>query len=148
MRKRVSVPRDARPPISEFTPVPRKYLHDGWPLWLRHSFASDRLRMSGLERQKAFVEALAGCESVTRRPMAQVNMARANCYTLRRAPGGGEEPMASANIGNIRRSRSRASRTSGWRLAAPCCATERAIDGQLHPVFRGGKRTAVVGGPK
>ena len=72
MRNRVPDAREERPPIPEFTPEPRNNRHDGWTP----------------ERQKAFIEALADCGSVTRRPMAQVNMAQANCYTLRRAPGG------------------------------------------------------------
>jgi hypothetical protein len=59
-----------KPPIPAFAPVPRKYRHDGWTP----------------ERQRAFIEALADCGSVTR-AAAMVNMAQANCYTLRRAPG-------------------------------------------------------------
>ncbi|MFA9200629.1 MAG: hypothetical protein ACEQR8_05505 [Cypionkella sp.] len=61
-------------PIPEFTPVPRVYnRHDGWTP----------------ERQRAFIGALAdtGCVS---RAARMVNMAQANCYTLRRAPGAEE----------------------------------------------------------
>lgn len=61
---------DERQPLPEITPIPRKYRHDGWMP----------------ERQEAFFEALADCGSVTR-AVSQVNMAQANCYTLRRAPG-------------------------------------------------------------
>lgn len=50
MRNLAPVPRSERPPIPEFAPVPRKYRHDGWTP----------------ERQKAFIEALADCGSVTR----------------------------------------------------------------------------------
>src|SRR5205085_11374170 len=52
-------PREERPPVPEFAPVPRKYRHDGWTP----------------ERQKAFIEALADCGSVTR-AAAMVNMAQ------------------------------------------------------------------------
>jgi len=117
MRNRTPVPRDARPPLPAFTPVPRKYGHDGWTP----------------ERQKAFIEALADCGSVTRRPMAQINMAQANCYTLRRAPEAGEEPMTSANIGNIRRSRSRASRTLRWGLGPPAARPSGRSTGSSTP---------------
>ncbi|WP_305097999.1 hypothetical protein [Croceibacterium aestuarii] len=100
----------AKPPLPEFEPVPRRYRHDGWTP----------------ERQKAFIEALADCGSVTR-AAAMVNMAQANCYTLRRAPG-----------------------AEGFRAAWDAAldfgvarlkdiAFERAIEGQLHPVIRGGK---------
>ena len=65
------IPRDERPPLPEFTPVPRKYRHDGWTP----------------ERQKAFIEALADTGSVRRRPLAQVNMSNVNAYALRRSPG-------------------------------------------------------------
>jgi len=62
MRKRVPVARDARPPVPEFTPVPRKYRHDGWTTgWDWKSRG----------RQKAFIEALADTGSVTRAPAAE-----------------------------------------------------------------------------
>lgn len=70
-RLRLSEP--ATLPLSDVIPNPPKYRHDGWTP----------------ERQKAFIEALADCGSVTR-AAAMVNMVRANCYTLRRAPGAEE----------------------------------------------------------
>lgn len=102
---------DDAPPIPEFAPVPRKYdRHDGWTK----------------ERQMAFIGALAdtGC---VRRAASMVNMAQTNCYTLRRAPGA--EGFRKA-----------------WDAALDCglqrlkdIAFERAIEGELIPVFSGGK---------
>jgi len=99
------------PPVPEFAPVPRKCdRHDGWTP----------------ERQRAFIGALAdtGCVS---RAARMVNMAQTNCYTLRRAPG------AEA----FRRA---------WDAALDCglqrlkdIPFERAIEGELIPVFHGGK---------
>jgi len=100
----------ASPPVPDFAPVPRKYRHDGWTP----------------ERQKAFIGALADSGCVTR-AAAAVNMAQANCYTLRRAPG-----------------------AEGFRAAWDAAldfglgrlkdiAFERAIEGTLHPVIVGGK---------
>ncbi|MEG3176118.1 hypothetical protein U1872_07750 [Sphingomonas sp. RB3P16] len=70
MQNRTPVAREARPALPEFTPVPRKYRHDGWTP----------------ERQKAFIAALADTGSVSR-AAAMCNMAQANAYTLRHAPG-------------------------------------------------------------
>ena len=71
MQNRVPVKREERPALPDFTPVPRRNnRHDGWTP----------------ERQRAFIEALADTGSVTR-AAAMVNMAQANCYTLRRADG-------------------------------------------------------------
>lgn len=99
------------PPIPDFAPVPReRYRHDGWTP----------------ERQRAFIGALAdtGCVS---RAARMVNMAQANCYTLRRSPGA--EAFRAA-----------------WDAALDCglaqmkdIAFERAIEGELVPVFSGGK---------
>lgn len=99
------------PPIPKFSPVPRVYnRHDGWTP----------------ERQVAFIGALAdtGCVS---RAAAMVNMAQTNCYTLRRAPGA--EGFRKA-----------------WDAALDCglgrlkdIAFERAIEGELIPVFAAGK---------
>lgn len=50
MRNRTPVAAADRPPLPEFTPVPRKPRHDGWTP----------------ERQKAFIEALADTGSVSR----------------------------------------------------------------------------------
>lgn len=99
------------PPIPDFAPVPREvYRHDGWTP----------------ERQRAFIGALAdtGCVS---RAARMVNMAQANCYTLRRSPGAEEFRRA-------------------WDAALDCglaqmkdIAFERAIEGELIPVFANGK---------
>ncbi|MEO6041553.1 MAG: hypothetical protein ABIP41_06605 [Croceibacterium sp.] len=110
MRNRVPAAGEERAPLPDFAPVPRKFRHDGWTP----------------ERQKAFIEALADCGSVSR-AAAQVNMAQANCYTLRRAPG------AEA----FRRAWDAALDFGVKRLKD--IAFERAIEGQLHPVFANGK---------
>ena len=99
------------PPIPDFAPIPRAtYRHDGWTP----------------ERQRAFIGALAdtGCVS---RAARMVNMAQANCYTLRRSPGAEEFRRA-------------------WDAALDCglaqlkdIAFERAIEGELIPVFANGK---------
>jgi hypothetical protein len=99
------------PPVPDFAPVPRQtYRHDGWTP----------------ERQRAFIGALAdtGCVS---RAARMVNMAQVNCYTLRRAPGAEEFRAA-------------------WDAALDCglaqmkdIAFERAIEGELIPVFANGK---------
>ncbi len=56
--------------LLDFTPVPRRYRHDGWTP----------------ERQKAFIGWLAvtGC---VERAARMVNIAQTNCCELRRAPG-------------------------------------------------------------
>ena len=102
---------DDAPPIPEFTPVPRVYnRHDGWTP----------------ERQRAFIGALADTGCVDR-AARMVNIAQTNCYTLRRAPGA--EGFRQA-----------------WDAALDCglkrmkdIAFERAIEGELIPVFSGGK---------
>ncbi|MDQ8755728.1 hypothetical protein RCO27_05750 [Sphingosinicella sp. LHD-64] len=99
-----------RPPLPEFAPVPRRYRHDGWTP----------------ERQKAFIEALADTGCVTR-AAAMVNMSQANCYALRRAPGAEE----------FRRAWDAALDFGLKRLKD--IAFERAIEGQLVPVFVAGK---------
>lgn len=93
-----------------FTPVPRRYRHDGWTP----------------ERQVAFIHALADTGCVDR-AARMVNMAQTNCYALKRAPG------AEA----FRRA---------WDAALDCglgrlkdIAFERAIEGELVPVFSQGK---------
>lgn len=111
MQNRVPVNREERPALPDFTPVPRKgNRHDGWTP----------------ARQRAFIEALADTGSVTR-AAAQVNMSQANCYTLRRAPGA--ESFRAA-----------------WEAALDYgvmrlkdIAFERAIEGQLVPVFVAGR---------
>lgn len=110
MQNRTPVARSDRPDLPDFAPVPRKYRHDGWTP----------------ERQKAFIEALAdtGCVS---RAAAMVNMAQANCYTLRRAPGAEE----------FRRAWDAALDFGLQRLKD--IAFERAIEGYQVPVFVGGR---------
>ena len=110
MQNRTPIAAEARPPLPDFTPVPRKYRHDGWTP----------------ERQKAFIGALADTGSVSR-AAAMVNMAQTNCYTLRRAPG----------AESFRRAWEAALDFGVARLKD--IAFERAIDGYLVPVFIGGK---------
>jgi hypothetical protein len=96
--------------VTGFAPVPRQYRYDGWTP----------------ERQKAFIAALAETGCVTR-AAAMVNMAQANCYTLRRAPGAEE----------FRRAWDAALDFGLKRLKD--IAFERAVEGYLVPVFVGGK---------
>lgn len=97
--------------LPAFDPVPRKcQRHDGWTP----------------ERQRAFIGALADTGSVKRAAM-HVNMSEVGAYLLRRQPG-----------------------AEGFRRAWECAldfgvqrlkdeAFERALNGQLSPVFVGGK---------
>jgi hypothetical protein len=110
VQNRTPIAKEARPPLPDFTPVPRKYRHDGWTP----------------ERQKAFISALADTGSVSR-AAAMVNMAQTNCYTLRRAPG----------AESFRRAWEAALDFGLARLKD--IAFERAIDGYLVPVFVAGK---------
>ena len=110
MRNRAPVPRSERPALPDFAPVPRRYRHDGWTP----------------ERQKAFIEALADTGCVDR-AARMVNMAQANCYALRRAAGAEE----------FRRAWDAALDFGLKRLKD--IAFERAIEGQLVPVFVAGK---------
>jgi len=110
MQNRTPIAKEARPPLPDFTPVPRKYRHDGWTP----------------ERQRAFIAALADTGSVSR-AAAMVNMAQTNCYTLRRAPG----------AESFRRAWEAALDFGVARLKD--IAFERAIDGYLVPVFVAGK---------
>lgn len=100
------------PPASalDFTPVPRRYRHDGWTP----------------ERQKAFIGALAetGC---VERAARMVNIAQTNCYELRRAPG----------AESFRRAWDAALDFAVPKLKD--VAFQRAIEGELVPVFSGGK---------
>jgi hypothetical protein len=108
-KKRTYLP-VVKEPVPEFTPVPRKYRYDGWTP----------------ERQKAFIAALAetGCVD---RAARLVNIARTNCYELRRAPGAEE----------FRRAWDAALDFGLKRLKD--IAFERAIEGYLVPVFVAGK---------
>jgi hypothetical protein len=110
MQNRTPIAAEARAPLPDFTPVPRKYRHDGWTP----------------ERQKAFIAALADTGSVSR-AAAMVNMAQTNCYTLRRAAG----------AESFRRAWEAALDFGVARLKD--IAFERAIDGYLVPVFVAGK---------
>ena len=97
--------------LPEFTPVPRKRpRHDGWTP----------------ERQRAFVEALAdtGCVSIACR---MVNMSQRSYYHLRRQPGA-QSFRAAAD----------AAHTLGLQVVKDE-AFDRAMHGQLVPVFVGGK---------
>jgi hypothetical protein len=110
MQNRVPVPRVDRDPLPDFDAVPRKYRHDGWTP----------------ERQRAFIEALADTGSV-RRAALQVNMSSVACYYLRRQPG----------AEGFRRAWEAALDFGVQRLKD--IAFERAIEGQLVPVFVAGK---------
>lgn len=96
--------------IPAFEPVPRKPRHDGWTP----------------ERQRAFIGALAdtGCVS---RAARYVNMSMEGAYWLRRQPGSDSFRAAweaALNLG-VQRLKDE--------------VYERALEGQLHPVFVGGK---------
>jgi hypothetical protein len=110
MRNPVPVPREERPPLPAFTPVPRRYRHDGWTP----------------ARQKAFIEALAdtGC---VERAARMTNMSSENAYVLRRSAGADEFRRAweAALDFGLKRMKD--------------IAFERAIEGQLVPVFVAGK---------
>jgi ribosomal protein S18 acetylase RimI-like enzyme len=97
--------------LPDFTPVPRKNpRHDGWTP----------------ERQRAFIEALAdtGCVAVAAR---MVNMSKESAYQLRRQPGAESFRRAwdAAQILGLQPVRDE--------------AFDRAMNGQLVPVFVGGK---------
>jgi hypothetical protein len=110
MLNRTPIPRDQRRLDLSFDPVPRKPRHDGWTP----------------ERQKAFIEALAdtGCVS---RAARMVNMSPESAYLLRRQPG----------AESFRRAWDAALDFGVARLKD--IAFERAIEGQLVPVFVAGK---------
>jgi hypothetical protein len=113
-------PAETRTPVAEmeaqghalpaFEPVPRKHRHDGWTP----------------ERQKAFIAALADTGTVSRAARA-VNMSPEGAYYLRRQPG----------AESFRRAWEAALDFGVQRLKD--IAYERAIDGQLSPVFVAGK---------
>lgn len=106
MQNRIPTPRDQRAPIPAFTPVPRKYRHDGWTP----------------QRQRAFIDALAETGSV-RHAAKRINMAPEGAYYLRRAAGSDSfraawEAALDFGVQNLRD-----------------IAIERAIDGVPVPVF-------------
>ncbi len=96
--------------LPAFEPVPRKFRHDGWTP----------------ERQRAFIGALADTGSVSR-AARHVNMSPEGAYYLRRQPGSEQ----------FRRAWEAAQDFGVQRLKD--IAFERAIDGQLSPVFVAGK---------
>ena len=107
----VPLPRPEPPAdLLDFAPVPRRYRHDGWTP----------------ERQKAFIGWLAetGC---VERAARMVNIAQTNCYELRRAPG----------AEGFRRAWDAALDFAVPRLKD--VAFQRAIEGELVPVFSGGR---------
>ncbi|HXH52268.1 MAG TPA: hypothetical protein VNH53_02405 [Sphingomicrobium sp.] len=111
MRNRTPVPRAERPPLPDFTPVPRKCArHDGWTP----------------TRQRAFIAALADTGSVSR-AAAMVNMAPEGAYQLRRHP----------EADGFRRAWEAALDCGVAKLKD--IALERAIHGYLVPCFVGGK---------
>lgn len=96
--------------LLDFEPVPRRYRHNGWTP----------------ERQKAFIRWLAvtGC---VERAARMVNIAQTNCYALRMAPG----------AEGFRRAWDAALDFAVPKLKD--VAFQRAIEGELVPVFSGGK---------
>jgi hypothetical protein len=110
MQNRTPVPRGERAPLPDFAPVPRKHRHDGWTP----------------DRQRAFIHALAdtGCVTTACR---MVNMSSEGAYYLRRQPGaeGFRRAWEAALDFGVARLRD--------------IAFERAIEGQLVPVFVAGK---------
>lgn len=110
MRNKVPVPRENRAALPDFTPVPLRYRHDGWTP----------------ERQRGFIEALADTGCVTR-ATAIVNMSLEGVYYLRRQKGA-EEFRAAWN----------AALDFGVQKLKDI-AFERAIEGEMIPVFEKGK---------
>jgi len=111
MKNRVPVPRDERAPLPDFVPVPRTCArHDGWTP----------------PRQRAFIEALAETGSVST-ACRMVNMTTVGAYLLRRHPQAHE----------FRRAWEAALDMGVQRLKDE--AFDRAMNGQLVPVFVGGK---------
>ena len=111
MRDRTPLPRDQRPALPAFAPVPRgNPRHDGWTP----------------ERQKAFIDALADTGAVSR-AAAMVNMSPEGAYYLRRQPQADEfrRAWAAALDYGVARMKD--------------LAFERAVEGTLVPVITGGK---------
>lgn len=109
-RKGAPPPLPRNAAIPALEPVPRKYRHDGWTP----------------KRQRAFIGALAdtGCVS---RSARYVNMSMEGAYWLRRQAGSDAFRAAweaALNLG-VQRLKDE--------------VFERALEGQLHPVFVGGK---------
>ncbi len=110
MQNRTPVAREDRAPVPDFDAVPRKFRHDGWTP----------------HRQRAFIEALADTGSVSR-AAHRVNMSPEGAYYLRRQRG----------AEGFRRAWEAALDFGVQRLKD--IAFERAIEGQLVPVFVAGK---------
>ena len=110
MKDRTPIPREQRPALPDFGPVPRKHRHDGWTP----------------ERQRAFIEALTDTGAGSR-AAAMVNMSPEGAYYLRRQPGADE----------FRRAWEAALDYGVARMKD--IAFERAIEGYLVPCFVGGR---------
>ncbi|HMG48562.1 MAG TPA: hypothetical protein VK614_14025 [Allosphingosinicella sp.] len=110
MQRWTPIPPAEREALLEFAAVPRRYRYNGWTP----------------ERQRAFIAALADTGCVTR-AAAMVNIAQTNAYELRRAPG----------AEGFRRAWD-AVLAFGARPVRDA-AFERAMRGELVPVFAGGK---------
>jgi hypothetical protein len=110
MQRWTPIPAAERAALLGFAPAPRRYRHNGWTP----------------ERQRAFIAALADTGCVTR-AAAMVNIAQTNAYELRRAPG----------AEGFRRAWD-AVLAFGARPVRDA-AFERAMRGELVPVFIGGK---------
>lgn len=111
MKNRTPVPVDQLPPIRSFTPVGRRYRHDGWTA----------------ERQRAFIHALAETGSVTH-AAARINMAKEGAYQLRLAPDAASFRAAWA-----------AALDYGVQYLADL-AIDRARDGMPVPIFHNGEQ--------
>jgi len=107
MKNRVPTDR----PIPDFTPVPRRYRHDGWTA----------------ERQRAFIAALAETGSVTH-AAHRVNMAKEGAYQMRLKPGADSFRAAWA-----------AALDHGVQSLADI-AIDRARDGVPVPIFHKGEQ--------
>jgi hypothetical protein len=101
----------AMKPLLDFTPVPRRYRHDGWTP----------------KRQRAFIAALAETGSVAQ-AAAAVNMTPEGAYNLRRQPGSDEFRAAWD-----------AALDHGAEIVDGA-ALERSIHGVPVPIFHGGKQ--------
>jgi hypothetical protein len=104
MKNLTPVPRDQRPPLPAFTPVPRKYRYDGWTA----------------PRQRAFIEALADTGSV-KAAANRINMSTEGAYYLRRQPGAeGFRAAWEAALAITVSSASPTSRSSARWKGSPC----------------------------
>jgi hypothetical protein len=102
---------DGQQPVLAFTPVARRYRHDGWTA----------------ERQRAFIRALAETGSVSHAAQ-RINMAKEGAYQLRLAPDGDSFRAAWA-----------AALDYGVQCLADL-AIDRARDGVAVPIFHKGEQ--------